>query len=231
MPASKGGIFKVLRFYCTAQRLCISLLGAIVPKDRVKKLGIGQVIRSACGIEQLYRTNTRRGAFDNWPVRQSILVLGLLAYVSLIIMIRIAGKRTLSQMREFDFIVSVALGSTLATVLLRNDVSLADGVVAIGILISLQYLLAYLSLRSTKFSKLISAEPTLLFYKGNFLHTALKKERITENEIRSILRSNGINSFEHVEAVVMETNGEFSVVEQGGLPQRDSSLANVKRIV
>lgn len=146
-------------------------------------------------------------------------------------MIRIAGKRTLSQMREFDFIVSVALGSTLATVLLSNDVSLADGVVAIGILISLQYLLAYLSVRSTKFSKLISAEPTLVFYKGNFLHTALKKERITENEIRSILRSNGINSFEHVEAVVMETNGEFSVVEQGGLPQRDSSLANVKRIV
>lgn len=168
--------------------------------------------------------------FNNWENIQSILLLGLLAYVSLIIMVRIAGKRTLSQMREFDFIVSVALGSTLATVLLSSDVSLADGIVALGILISLQYLLAYLSVRSKKFSRLISSEPTLVFYKGSFLQAALKRERVTESEVRSILRSSGINSIEHVEAVVMEANGEFSVVEQDSLPQGESSMSNVKKV-
>ncbi len=145
-------------------------------------------------------------------------------------MLRISGKRTLSQMKEFDFIVTVALGSTLATVLLSKDVALADGVLALALLISLQYVLATLSVKSTKFSKLISSEPTLLFYKGSFLREALKKERVTEAEVRSILISNGVTSIENVEAVVMESNGQFTVIKEGSLFNKDSPLSNVKRI-
>src|SRR5690606_20899093 len=115
--------------------------------------------------------------FSSWASSVRTLLVGLLAYPALIIMLRISGKRTLSQMKEFDFIITVALGSTLASVLLSKDVSLADGVVALGLLISLQFILAYFSVRSKKFSKIISSEPTLIFYKGDFLWTALKKER------------------------------------------------------
>ncbi|PRD57148.1 DUF421 domain-containing protein [Sphingobacterium gobiense] len=168
--------------------------------------------------------------FSNWESVLRTFLVGLLAYVALIIMLRISGKRTLSQMKEFDFIVTVALGSTLASVLLSKDVSLADGVVALGILISLQYILAYVSARSNKFSKLISSEPTLIFYRGDFLRTALKKERVTEAEVRSVLRSNGVASIEEVEAVVMESNGQFTVVKEGNLSNEDSPLSNVKRI-
>jgi len=168
--------------------------------------------------------------FSSWESIVRTLLVGLLAYPALIIMLRISGKRTLSQMKEFDFIITVALGSTLASVLLSKDVSLADGVVALGLLISLQFILAYFSVRSKKFSKIISSEPTLIFYKGDFLWTALKKERVTEAEVRSVLRSNGVISIEKVEAVVMESNGEFTVVKEGGLSNEDSPLFNVKRI-
>ncbi|WP_144281727.1 DUF421 domain-containing protein [Chryseobacterium echinoideorum] len=168
--------------------------------------------------------------FDNWESLVRTFILGLLGYFALILMLRISGKRTLSQMKEFDFIVTVALGSTLATVLLSKEVSLADGILALVMLISLQYLLAYLSLRSNKVSKLISSDPTLLFYKGEFLWNALKKERVTEAEVRSALRSNQIISLEQVEAVVMESNGKFTVVKTGSLSDKDSPLFNVKRI-
>lgn len=168
--------------------------------------------------------------FSNWESIWRTFLIGLLAYFSLIVMLRISGKRTLSQMKEFDFIVTVALGSTLASVLLSKDVALADGVLALGVLISLQYILAYASVRSKRFSMLISSEPTLLFYKGEFLWKALKKERVTEAEVRSILRSNGVVSIEKVEAVVMESNGQFTVAMEGSLVNEDSPLLNVKRI-
>ncbi|MFD0793444.1 DUF421 domain-containing protein [Mucilaginibacter litoreus] len=168
--------------------------------------------------------------FDNWDSISRTLIIGAIAYLALIFMLRISGKRTLSQMKEFDFIVTVALGSTLATVLLSKDVTLASGVAALALLISLQYILAYCSVRSQRFSKLISSEPTLIFYKGDFLTKALKKERVTEAEVRSVLRSQQVVDLSEVQAVVMESNGQFSVVKNGSIDDPTSPLFQVKRI-
>lgn len=168
--------------------------------------------------------------FSNWNSLLRTFIICILAYFSLILMLRISGKRTLSQMKEFDFIVTVALGSTLATVLLNKDVALADGALALGLLIFLQYLLAAASVRSKAFSRLISSEPTLMLYKGKFLKEALKKERVTEDEIRSVLRGEGVSSIAGVEAVVMESNGKFTVLKEGSLSDSDSPLSNIKRV-
>lgn len=150
--------------------------------------------------------------FENWRSIERTCIVGILAYFSLILMLRISGKRTLSQMKEFDFIVTVALGSTLATVLLNKDITLLDGIAALGLLIVLQYILAACSVRSRTFSKIISSEPRLIFFKGEFIDEALRKERVTEAEVRSILRSLQVSSLNEVEAVVMESNGQFSVL-------------------
>ncbi|WP_025762370.1 DUF421 domain-containing protein [Dyadobacter tibetensis] len=165
--------------------------------------------------------------FTSWESLIRTFIICILAYFSLVMMLRISGKRTLSQMKEFDFIVTVALGSTLATVLLSKDVALADGTFALALLISLQYILATASVRSKSFARLISSEPTLVLYRGRFLKDALIKERVTEDEIRSVLRSQGVKSIANIEAVVMESNGTFTVVAEGSLTDPDSPLANV----
>lgn len=169
--------------------------------------------------------------FSTWDSLLRTFIICILAYFSLVVMLRISGKRTLSQMKEFDFIVTVALGSTLATVLLNKDVALADGTLALALLIFLQYLLATASVNSKTFSRLISSEPTLVFFKGKFLDQALKKERVTEDEIRSVLRGEGVTSISDIEAVVMESNGKFTVVRQGSLSDKDSPLSNVKHVI
>lgn len=64
-----------------------------------------------------------------------VVIVGTLAYLSLVLLLRVSGKRTLSKMNAFDLVVTVAIGSTLATVLLSKDVALADGVVAFTLLI------------------------------------------------------------------------------------------------
>ena len=83
--------------------------------------------------------------FDSWAGLGRVLLVGTLAYVALVLLLRISGKRTLSKLNAFDLVVTVALGSTLATVLLSKSVALAEGVLALGLLILLQYVIAWLS--------------------------------------------------------------------------------------
>ena len=70
------------------------------------------------------------------------LVVGTLAYIALVLLLRISGKRTLAKFNAFDFVVTVALGSTLATILLNNSIALAEGILALALLIGLQYVIS-----------------------------------------------------------------------------------------
>jgi uncharacterized membrane protein YcaP (DUF421 family) len=73
--------------------------------------------------------------FDDWAALGRVLLVGTAAYVSLVAILRISGKRTLTKFNAFDFVVTVALGSTLATVLLSKSTSLAEGIVALALLV------------------------------------------------------------------------------------------------
>ncbi|TYP72998.1 MULTISPECIES: DUF421 domain-containing protein [Nitrosomonas] len=151
--------------------------------------------------------------FDSWDSILRTLVITILAYVVLIFLLRISGKRTLSKMNAFDFIVTIALGSTLATVLLNKSVSLADGVLALSLLIGLQFLITFFSVRSKRVSKLVKSIPTLLVYKGDLLQDAMRKERVNADEIYAILREKGISSIQDVDAVILETDGSLNVIK------------------
>ncbi|MDQ2691989.1 MAG: DUF421 domain-containing protein [Chloroflexota bacterium] len=153
--------------------------------------------------------------FHNWTDLFRTVVVGVCAYGALLFLVRISGKRTLSKMNAFDLIVTVALGSTLATILLSNDVALAEGVLALGLLIVLQFIITWLSVRSETVSRLVKAEPRLLFHKGKYLQSAMKAERVNKEELLQAMRSEGIGREEQVEAVVLETDGSFSIVYKG----------------
>jgi uncharacterized membrane protein YcaP (DUF421 family) len=165
--------------------------------------------------------------FDSWDSLLRVVVVGVLAYVSLVVLLRISGRRTLSKMNAFDFVVTVALGSTLATILLNKDITLAQGALAFAVLIGLQYLVTWASVRTKWVRDLVTGEPALLFYEGAFLPNALLKSRVTQDEVRAAVRSAGIYALEDVSAVVLETDGSFSVVQRSGDAQH-SSLQGVK---
>lgn len=86
--------------------------------------------------------------YDDWQGLIRVVVVGAAAYAALIVLLRASGKRTLAKLNAFDFIVTVALGSTLATVLLSSTVALAEGIMALAVLIGLQYVVAWSSIRS-----------------------------------------------------------------------------------
>jgi uncharacterized membrane protein YcaP (DUF421 family) len=99
--------------------------------------------------------------------------------------------------------VTVSLGSTLATILLNQDVALAEGALAFAVLVGLQYLITWSSVRVRWVRQLVTGEPILLLYRGAFLPGALRRARVTENEMLAAVRSAGLVALEQAHAVVL----------------------------
>lgn len=140
------------------------------------------------------------------------LIVGLCAYAGLVLILRISGKRTLSKMNAFDLVVTVALGSTLATVLLSKDVALAEGITAFLLLAGAQYAVTWTSLRSPRVRRWVKSEPRALLRHGEMLETALKDERVTQDEVEAAIRGAGYPGPESIALVMLETDGSMSVV-------------------
>ena len=160
--------------------------------------------------------------FDGWYNLGRAAVIALLGFTALIIVLRVSGKRTLSKMNAFDFVFVVAVGSVFAGTIVEKDVTLIEGLVAMTTLVAFQTLLAHIAARSRKFERLINGEPTLLFSHGEFLRGAMRKERITEEEVRAAIRDQGVTSVEDVDAVVLENDGSLTVAWTGRKPGESS---------
>ena len=152
--------------------------------------------------------------FDDWAGIGRVVVVGLCAYAALIAMLRVSGKRTLAKLNAFDLVVTVALGSTLASILL-SGVPLAEGVTALALLIAMQFGVAFLSVRSRAFAKAVRSEPMLLVRDGVPCCSALRAARVTEAELSTVLRGAGQGDPTTVSAVILESDGSFSVLPQG----------------
>lgn len=152
--------------------------------------------------------------FDNWADIGRVLLVGTAAYIILIVVLRLSGKRTLSQLNVFDFIVTVALGSTLATILLSSDVSWTEGAFALALLAALQFVVALVSSRWPRSREIITSRPVLLFRDGQVQEVALRRNRLTRSELLQAVRMEGNGDFSDVAAIVLETNGKVSIISK-----------------
>lgn len=161
--------------------------------------------------------------FKDWESLYHVGICSVISYITLFIFIRISGKRTLAKLNAFDFVVTVTLGSTLSSMILAK-VTITEGLLALAIIILLQYLLAWTAKEIKSTEKVINSSPTLLFYDGKFLENAMKKEVITREEIYAEIRKYRLERIDDVKAVVMELNGEITVVKKSRNPTEHSSL-------
>jgi uncharacterized membrane protein YcaP (DUF421 family) len=149
--------------------------------------------------------------FQNWQGIVRTVVIGVLAYTTLIVFLRISGKRTLAKLNAFDLVVTVALGSTLSAILLQESIALAEGAVALALLIVMQFLVTFTSVRWPRFADAVRAEPTLLVRNGEICGEAMKRERITESEALSAIRASGGHTISDVDTLILESDGTLSV--------------------
>lgn len=165
--------------------------------------------------------------FDNVHGLARVGIISILAYGSLILVLRVSGKRSLAKLNAFDLVVTVALGSTLATVLLSGDVAFLEGLAAFVMLAGLQWVVSRLSIQWPAFASAVRSQPRLLVENGCYREAAMRAERVTPAEVQAAARSAGMGRMEDVGAMVLETDGSISVI-----PAQDAALtvlSNVKR--
>ena len=121
------------------------------------------------------------------------------------------GSTLLLALRQF-LVVTVALGSVLATVILNAETSLADGLTAFFLLCVLQFLATFTATRSKQFRSMIKADPALVYHRGGFLEDAMKRERVAREEVEAAARGAGCAGLGEVHSIILETDGSFSVI-------------------
>ncbi|MDE3720385.1 DUF421 domain-containing protein [Nocardiopsis sp. N85] len=132
-------------------------------------------------------------------------------FATVITYTRIAGLRSFSKMSSFDFAMTVAVGSLVATVAVAQ-VTLVEGMTALAVLYLLQVVIALLR-RFSPFQRVVDNAPLLLMSEGTMLQDNMRRSRITEDDLRSKLRSADVGSMDSVRAVVLETTGDISVLQ------------------
>ncbi|WBL25260.1 DUF421 domain-containing protein [Zunongwangia sp. HGR-M22] len=139
----------------------------------------------------------------------SLSAIGI--YILVIIYTRIAGKRSFSKMSSFDFAMTIASGSILASTILLKNVSLIQGAVGLLAVYILQIGTAYLR-RYPAFQKITDNDPIMLMKEGEIYYDNLKKARVTESDLRGKLREANVIQLSEVRAVIFETTGDVSVL-------------------
>ncbi len=155
--------------------------------------------------------------FDSWSDVLRVVAVGTAAYVSLVVVLRFSGKRTLAKLNAFDLVVTVALGSTLATILLSSDVSWADGMTAFLVLVLLQLLVSWSTAHLGQGRSVVTARPTTVLRDGTPDEHAMAQQRLTHAELRQAVRSSGVGGLDQVARVVLETDGTLSVIPSSSL--------------
>jgi uncharacterized membrane protein YcaP (DUF421 family) len=165
--------------------------------------------------------------FDNWYDIGRAAALSALGFIAMMVMLRGSGKRTLSKLNVFDFVFVVACGSVLAATIISKDTTLAEGIVSLAVLVCIQVVLAKIAAYSPSAERIINGEPTLLLSNGKFIDYALKRERVTREEIRAAIREKGVTNVEDVTAVVLENDGTLTVAWDSHHPGK-SALIDAK---
>ena len=155
--------------------------------------------------------------FDSFSGIGRVLATGVVIYAVLIGVLRVAGKRSLAKLNAFDLVVTVSLGSVLATVVVSDDVSWLEAAAAIAVLVSSQVVVAWGSSRWVWLRRAVRADPVVLVRDGRRLDETMRQHRVTRSDVDQSVRAAGYGGLDQIAAVVLETDGSFSVIARDRL--------------
>jgi len=157
-----------------------------------------------------------------------LLISAVIVYILIIVYIRLLGKRSTSELNNFDWIVTVSVGSIVASTIILKDISITEGGVSIFVLMMLQFMVTKSMYHSEKFREIVKSTPQLLLFEGEFIEKNMKNERILRPEVYAAIRQSGLKSIKQIYAVVLETNSKISVIPNENSDELGFSLSDVQ---
>ena len=166
--------------------------------------------------------------WTGWQPIIHTLVLGTAGYLTLVLLLRVTGARTMAKMTPLDFVVAVTLGSAFGRTVTAVDVSLAQAGVALVLLIGLQWLLATGRANVPWIRKAVDPPPVLLWYEGELITSALRKHQLTVTDVHTAARESGHGSLDGLRAVIMQQDGSLGVIADGSMGDGSTVLPYVQ---
>ncbi len=165
-----------------------------------------------------------------WTEIIMVLISAIGIYIAVILFTRLSGLRSFSKMSSFDFAMTVAVGSLIATTILTEDPPLIQAIIGLGALYILQIGIAKLRGVSPLINKLVDNQPILLMKGQHMLDENLKATKVTPDDLRAKLREANVTDLSQIKAVIMETTGDISVLHSNDTSQKlnDFLLSDVK---
>ena len=151
-----------------------------------------------------------------WQSLYDSAVTAVMLYGFIIAATRLAGVRSLGQVNNFDWIVTIAMGAIMAGAIGTESITVWDAMVSIGTLMTVQHILTHLTRRHELTSRLVKAEPSVLVEDGEFIHANLDQHRLTEGDIMSAVREAGYTDLSDIRCVHLEPSARLSVVGDRG---------------
>ncbi|MDN6302947.1 MAG: DUF421 domain-containing protein [Brachybacterium sp.] len=167
--------------------------------------------------------------WTGWSPIWHTLLIGVVGYLTLVILLRGTGPRTMAKMTPLDFVIAVSLGSVFARTVTAVDVSLAQAVVALVLLVLVQWGLAFFRSRSKLVRRLLDSPPALLYYAGELQSRTMRRHRLTEVDVHTAARQAGHGSLEGIQAVILHQDGSLGVIGKDSMGDGSSLLPYVER--
>nr|WP_203247145.1 DUF421 domain-containing protein [Sporosarcina beigongshangi] len=139
-----------------------------------------------------------------------------LAFIVLLIMARVMGKKQISQLTFFHYVTGITIGSIAAEIAGQNETPFVDGIIAMIWWALLTLLMSYIALKSRKARILLDDKPTIVMFEGKLIEDAMKKSRLHLSDLNMMLREQNIFSIKDVQYAILETNGNLSVLKKAG---------------
>jgi uncharacterized membrane protein YcaP (DUF421 family) len=157
-----------------------------------------------------------------------IIIRSIVAFILLLFLTRIMGKKQLSQLTFFDYVVGITIGSIAATMSVDKNIQISNGVVSLAIWGLFPIVLGFLGMKSRKFLRLTDGRPSIVIKNGEVLEESMKKNQLAIDELMMILREKGVFKVDDIEMAVLETNGELSVMKKTDLEPITPRLLGMK---
>ena len=147
------------------------------------------------------------------PAALGVVVFRTLAvYLVLLALLRLFGKRELGQMAPFDLVVILLISNAVQNAMVGPDNSLSGGLVAAFSLLSANWVINRLALRSARLQRLVIGQPVVLINHGQFVDVHMQREGLTRDQVITAMREHGVARAEDVELAVLEVDGMISFV-------------------
>lgn len=163
----------------------------------------------------------------DWMEVGDVILRALLSLVTLFLITKLLGKKQVSQLSVFDYVIGISIGNFAAEMTINIESQYMNGIVAVVVFGVVAYLISIWTMKSIVIRRFFMGVPTLLIQNGKLIEKNLKKVKFDMNDLLEECRSNGYFDISEIKYAIMEANGTLSILpkdEYRTLTARDMNL-------